>query len=86
VCTGVWWENLRERDNWGDPGVDGKIILRRIIRKWNVISMEWIEQAQVTDRWRALANAGHFLTSCKAVGFSTRTLYHAVSKYSNFIA
>jgi hypothetical protein len=33
---GVWWENLRERDQWGDPGVDGRIILRRIFRKWDV--------------------------------------------------
>jgi hypothetical protein len=33
VCTGFWWENLRERDHWGDPGVDGRIILRRIFRK-----------------------------------------------------
>jgi hypothetical protein len=32
----VWWRNLRERDYLGDPGVDGKIILRRIFRKWNV--------------------------------------------------
>jgi hypothetical protein len=23
----VWWGNLRERDLWGDPGVDGRIIL-----------------------------------------------------------
>jgi hypothetical protein len=23
-----WWENLRERDQWGDPGLDGRIILR----------------------------------------------------------
>jgi hypothetical protein len=25
-----------ERDHWGDPGVDGRIILRWIFRKWNV--------------------------------------------------
>jgi hypothetical protein len=33
VCTEFWWGNLRERDNWGDPDVERKIILRRIFRK-----------------------------------------------------
>ena len=33
--TGVWWGNLRERD-MRDPSVDGRIILRWIIRKWDV--------------------------------------------------
>jgi hypothetical protein len=28
--------NLRERDRWGDPGVDGRIIFRWIFRKWDV--------------------------------------------------
>jgi hypothetical protein len=28
--------NPRERDHWGDPGVDGRIILGRIFRKWDV--------------------------------------------------
>jgi hypothetical protein len=28
--------NLRERDTWGDPGVDGMIILRLIFWKWDV--------------------------------------------------
>jgi hypothetical protein len=32
----VWCENLRERDNWGDRGIEGRIILRRIFRKWGV--------------------------------------------------
>ena len=36
ACTGLWWENLRERDHWDDPGVDGRIILRRIFRKWDL--------------------------------------------------
>jgi hypothetical protein len=28
--------NLTERDQWGDPGVDGRIILGWIFRKWDV--------------------------------------------------
>ena len=27
---------MRERDNFNDPGVDGRIILRWIFRKWDV--------------------------------------------------
>ena len=34
VCTGFWCGNPRERDHWGDPGIDGRIILRWIFRKW----------------------------------------------------
>ena len=52
--TGFWWGNLRERDHWGDPGVDGRIILRWIFRKWDVW---WNDLAQDRDRWRALVNA-----------------------------
>jgi hypothetical protein len=36
ACTVFWWGNLRERDHWGDPGVDGRMILRWIFRKWDV--------------------------------------------------
>jgi hypothetical protein len=36
ACTGCWWGNLRERDHWGDPDVDGRIILRWIFRKLDV--------------------------------------------------
>jgi len=26
-CIAFWWGDLRERDYWGDPEVDGRIIL-----------------------------------------------------------
>jgi hypothetical protein len=30
------WGNLRKRNHLEDPGVDGRIILRWIFRKWDV--------------------------------------------------
>jgi len=36
VFERVWWGNLRYRDHMVDTGVDGRIILRWIFRKWNV--------------------------------------------------
>jgi hypothetical protein len=36
ACIGLWWENLSERHHWRDPGVDGRIILGWIFRKWDV--------------------------------------------------
>ena len=43
-CIGSWWGNRRERGHWGDLGVDGWIILRRISRRWDVgiwNGLEW---------------------------------------------
>jgi len=34
--TGFWWGNPRERDHVGDPGVDGRIILRWIFGKFDM--------------------------------------------------
>jgi hypothetical protein len=34
VCTGFWLGSLREGDHYGDPDIDGRIILRGIFRKW----------------------------------------------------
>jgi hypothetical protein len=48
ACTWFWWGNLRERDHWGDPGVDGRIILRWLLKismwvLWTGLSWLWIE-------------------------------------------
>jgi hypothetical protein len=56
VHTGFWWGNLKERDHLTDPGIDGRIILRWILRKCER-DMDWIDLAQDRDRWQALVNA-----------------------------
>ena len=40
-----------------DPGIDGRIILKWIIKKWDGGGMDWIDLAQDRNRWRALVNA-----------------------------
>jgi hypothetical protein len=47
---------MRERDQWGDPGIDGGIILGWIFRKWDVwvwAGLGWFRR----DGWWALVNA-----------------------------
>jgi hypothetical protein len=54
VCIGFWWGKLRERAHFEDLGIDGRIILRWIFRKWDMgewSGMSWL--MLVTD-W------GHF--------------------------
>jgi hypothetical protein len=42
ACSVFWWVNLSERDHWGDPGLDGRMILRWIFRKWDVgVVLDW---------------------------------------------
>jgi len=71
IYTGFWWRNFGERNHLEDLGVDGRIILRLIFRKWDG-GTDWIDVVQDRDRWRALVNAvmnlrvpqnaGYFLT------------------------
>ena len=39
-----------------DQGLDGRIILKWILKKW-VRDMDWIDLAQDRDSWRAVVNA-----------------------------
>ena len=54
--TGFWWGYLTERDHLKDSGIDGRIILKRILEKWDE-GMDWIDLAQDRVRWRALVSA-----------------------------
>jgi hypothetical protein len=43
-----WWENLRERDHWGEPDIYGRIILSWIFKKWDVgvwTGLRWLRIA-----------------------------------------
>jgi len=53
VCTGFWWGNLSESDYWGDPDVDGNIILRWIFGKWEGLETGW--------SWLRIGTGGGYL-------------------------
>jgi hypothetical protein len=36
VCTNFWSENTKGRDHFGNLDEDGKIILKLILKKWNM--------------------------------------------------
>jgi hypothetical protein len=43
-CTGFWWESLKERDNFEDRGIDGRMGSERISgRLADVGVVEWIK-------------------------------------------
>jgi hypothetical protein len=55
LCTGCWWGNLRERGHWGDPDIDGWIILMDV-QEVGGGRGDWIELAQDRDRWREVVS------------------------------
>jgi hypothetical protein len=44
-----------ERDHLENPGVNWRIILKLIFRKWDW-GVDWFDQAQNRARWRALVS------------------------------
>ena len=46
-CIGSWWGNQRERDHWGDLGVDGLDNIRMDLQEVGCGYVDWIGLAQV---------------------------------------
>ena len=73
----------RPRRKWVDN-------IRMYLQEVGCGYVHWIGLTQDRDRWQMLVsevmnlrvpwNAGNFLTSCKPVSYSGRTLHHGVSK------
>jgi hypothetical protein len=56
ICMQGFSGENREGDHFEDPGIDGRIILKWILEKWDR-GIDWIDLAQERDRWRAFVNA-----------------------------
>jgi len=52
----VWWGNLREREDLKDIGINGRIMLKRIVQL-DGGGMDWTDLAQDMERWQTLVMA-----------------------------
>ena len=67
---------MNEIDDLQYTGIDGRIILKRIFRKWEG-GRDWIHVAQKRDWWCDLMNAAMKLRDPKIRGYSLTSLKHS---------
>ena len=56
MLTEFWWGTLVEREHLKDIGLDGKIIIKRIFKKWGG-GHDWIRLGYCRDRMWSLMNS-----------------------------
>jgi hypothetical protein len=59
VHTRFWWGSLSKENYLEDPGVDERIILKRIFERLDGGGgggIDWIDLTQDRNRWRPLVN------------------------------
>jgi hypothetical protein len=61
-----------------DLVVDGNLIIRWLLKKWDG-GMDCIDLAQDSDRWWSVVNGIYYLAEDLFVSFSERTLVHGVN-------
>jgi len=61
-CTGFWWENLKEGAQFKDRGVDGRIIVKRVLSVMGCCELSWFY-----SQYRYLA--GFYVHSIESFGF-----------------
>jgi hypothetical protein len=67
ILTKLWSENLKGREHLGHTGVNGRIILKWISKKYRV---DWIHLAEYRAQWQALVKA------VMTLGFHKRWVIH----------
>ena len=55
--TGLWWENLKERDHLGDLNIDRSVILQTDFKEILRESVDWMNMAQDWEKWPTVVNA-----------------------------
>ena len=54
--TGFWWGNIRDGDHLEDLGVNGRILLKLILKKKKDSGVNWINVAEDWDKCQAVVN------------------------------
>jgi hypothetical protein len=53
VYSGLWWGELKGKCHLEDLGVDGRIILKRVLNRWDG-AVDWVDLVEISDKYRTV--------------------------------